>query len=145
MLKQIIFSALFLCSVSLFAQTTVDEYKYMTKGYKMEQDGGLDPKKGYDLDKIPTIEMGNYTFEFLILKRSASKEVAGIICNAYSKAWGNRYYLGIPINNPDLFKLHYADIDKWDEPMVEAYAKATSVLFASMTSGLYAVVKDTKK
>lgn len=34
------------------SQTTQEEYNYITKGYKMQLDGGLDMKKGYTFDDV---------------------------------------------------------------------------------------------
>jgi hypothetical protein len=43
-----------------------------------------------------------------------------------SKAWGNKYYLCIPINNPDLMLRYYQSIGTWDQGLSNAYAKLTS-------------------
>ena len=41
------------------APTTEEEYNYLTKGYKIQVESGLDMKKGYSL-----IDMGTYQLSF---------------------------------------------------------------------------------
>lgn len=41
-------------SVSATAQTNMDEYNYLTKGYKIQLESGLDMKKGYTLKEYGT-------------------------------------------------------------------------------------------
>jgi len=46
-------SFFFLVSINLFAQqTTEEEYNYITKGYKIQIESGLDMKKGYTLKDL---------------------------------------------------------------------------------------------
>lgn len=44
-----------LLTTKLFSQTTQEEYNYITKGYKVQMESGLDMKKGYTL-----IELGSW-------------------------------------------------------------------------------------
>jgi len=37
--------------------TTMEEYNYITKGYKVQIESGLDMKKGYDFKEVKTIEI----------------------------------------------------------------------------------------
>jgi hypothetical protein len=82
--------------------TSLDEYNYMTKGYKIQKSSGLDMKKGYDLENIQNITKGNYIFSFNSLIRNEKKELAGILIIAYSDVSGRTYHLGMPINNSEL-------------------------------------------
>lgn len=41
-----------LCSTPAFAQTTLEEYNYVTKGYKTQLESGLDMKKGYRFEEV---------------------------------------------------------------------------------------------
>lgn len=43
------------CATTLYSQTTQEEYNYITKGYKLQIEGGLDMKKGYSL-----IDLGSW-------------------------------------------------------------------------------------
>lgn len=107
--------------------TTVDEYNYMTKGYKVQVESGLDMKKGYTINDLNTLDDGNYSFQYKALIRS-NKSLAGIIIIAYSKVYDNKYYLAIPVNNADLYAFHFKQLEQWDKPMLLAYTKFTSAL-----------------
>jgi hypothetical protein len=53
-MKSFTLAVLFLlltCTV-LYAQTTEEEFNYITKGYKIQLESGLDMKKGYELKEI---------------------------------------------------------------------------------------------
>ncbi len=64
MKRTIFFLALFLFTAlvttnKVFGQTTLEEYNYVTKGYRIQIESGLDMKKGYvfeDIDKQSTRE-----------------------------------------------------------------------------------------
>ena len=48
-----------LFTITVVAQTTEEEYNYVTKGYKVQMESGLDMKKGYSLK-----ELGNWSLNF---------------------------------------------------------------------------------
>lgn len=60
-MKKAIFLLTLFISVSAFvkAQTTEEEYNYVTKGYKVQMESGLDMKKGYTLK-----DLGNWSLNF---------------------------------------------------------------------------------
>jgi hypothetical protein len=58
-MKKLILFALLMVSLTTFSQTTLDEYNYVTKGYKIQLESGLDMKKGYSMVKVG----GSYTEE----------------------------------------------------------------------------------
>lgn len=75
---------LFLINVVGFSQesqnsTTEEEYNYMTKGYRVQTESGLDMKKGYRFGEYEVIPVGNYSFEVKPLIREAQNELAGIL------------------------------------------------------------------
>ena len=77
------------------SETTMDEYKYLTKGYAYQKEMGLDgTKEGYAVKKIFTASNG---VEFRSLIRGNS-EVKGVlvILNMNAKS---PVYLGLPTNN----------------------------------------------
>lgn len=126
-----------LFSAFIYAQnepngTTLEEYNYMTKGYKIQISSGLDMKKGYVIENITKYSTSAYDFDFKNLLRETTKTSAGIILVATSKVWGNVYYLSIPINNDDLLADFNAKIELWDEPMVTAYSNATTSLMSQL-------------
>jgi hypothetical protein len=40
------------CTSTAIAQTTLEEYNYLTKGYKIQIESGLDMKKGYRIEDV---------------------------------------------------------------------------------------------
>jgi hypothetical protein len=65
------------------AQTTMDEYNYMTKGYQVQRESGLDMKRGYETKEIcnsyTILNYQNRTFKFIKLIRLVDKSCCGII------------------------------------------------------------------
>lgn len=69
---------------SLSAQTTTsEEYDYVTKGYSMQVEGGLDMKQGYVLQDLgtwaATYADGSRGFHFIGLYRGADKKPCAIM------------------------------------------------------------------
>lgn len=48
-MKYLLTASLLAFSLVVFGQTTMEEYNYLTKGYKIQQESGLDMKRGYEL------------------------------------------------------------------------------------------------
>ena len=74
-----------LCSVTAISQTTIEEYNYVTKGYKVQLESGLDMKKGYRFEDIHSIhiEYSNGVIretDFKALLRDGQKLPAAILC-----------------------------------------------------------------
>jgi hypothetical protein len=58
--KKILFVLAILAGgIAAKAQTTLEEYNFVTKGYKIQIDGGLDMKKGYTLK-----DLGEHSLNF---------------------------------------------------------------------------------
>ncbi len=80
---------LFLSSVS-YSQTTLEEYNYVTKGYKVQVESGLDMKKGYRFEDIHAIHI-QYSdgiereTQFKALFKEGQKLPAAILC-IYSRS-----------------------------------------------------------
>ena len=55
----LLFALLFSAITFVKAQTTEEEYNYVTKGYKVQMESGLDMKKGYTLK-----DLGNWSLNF---------------------------------------------------------------------------------
>lgn len=141
------FTLLFVLLVSnfIYSQTTLDEYNYMVKGYKIQVTSGLDPKAGYVVQDITTINKSDYTFKFKALLRS-DDTLAGIIIVSHSNIWGNTYYIGLPVANLEFHQKYEAQISAWDEPMTTAYANALSEMYInSMDTFLKKMVEKNKK
>ncbi len=124
-MKKITFLLLFLTTFSYSqVSTTIDEYNYLTKGYKIAVDSGLDLKKGYGFREVSTHNEANYKFTFNQFVRTDTNKVCAIMVTAYSKFWGNFYYLCIPINNSDLHSLYIDKLKIWDKDILIAYSNA---------------------
>lgn len=122
---------LFLINVVGFSQesqnsTTEEEYNYMTKGYRVQTESGLDMKKGYRFGEYEVIPVGNYSFEVKPLIREAQNELAGILVISKSKISGRTYYLAIPVGNSDLMGRYYAALNEWDSSILSAYSYVIS-------------------
>lgn len=126
-MKKIAF--LFLFAVSFgYSQTSIDEYNYMVKGYAVTITSGLDIKKGYQVKDLTSYSTPSYTFEYKLLLREFDNSLAGVIVRATSNVWSNVYYLAIPVDNQELLKPYYKQLDLWDEPMVTAYSESSTYL-----------------
>lgn len=52
----------------IWGQTTLEEYNYLTKGYKIQIESGLDMKKGYTLKDLVTVST-----QFLVTRTATFK------------------------------------------------------------------------
>lgn len=133
--KLLLLLLLFTSGINLFAQstpTTLEEYNYVTKGYRVQIESGLDMKKGYQFAPILTEEIGNYTFSLSSLLRIDKNQVAAILVRTKSNVSGTTYYHCIPHGNSDLISRYYNDIKNWDESILEAYSLLISVNYADI-------------
>lgn len=97
--------------------TTIEEFNYLTKGYKIQIESGLDMKKGYTLYKYPnssivsygTKEKTDFTREtnLYILYRDNEIEPAAFLFNEKRSDTGYNLYYCIPNNqaSPEIKKL----------------------------------------
>lgn len=96
-----------------FGQTTQEEYNYITKGYKVQLESGLDMKKGYTLKVLDlqnvSIEKQTRMLEFsALLKDNNTKPVAIMMkYNRTDISNGHLQYFCIP--TPD------APINLWQQ------------------------------
>lgn len=101
--------------------TTLEEYNYMTKGYKIQVESGLDMKKGYYFEDMGEHKIGNYVFNVKKLIRENQQELAGTLIISHAEISGKTYYTAIPVNNAELMKLYGAEVGKWDSGITGAY------------------------
>ena len=70
--------ALFI-SVNVKSQaTTMEEFNYLTKGYKIQLESGLDMKKGYELKDINVVKMMDAEIAIKILVKFTATDTAGV-------------------------------------------------------------------
>ena len=94
-------------TITTFAQTTEEEYNYITKGYKIQISSGLDMKKGYTFKDLylykKDFEMGNktgyYQFTFKGLYKDGKIKPCAIMVECKGVADD---YLCLPTDNSDI-------------------------------------------
>jgi hypothetical protein len=124
--------------------TTEEEYNYLSKGYKVQIESGLDMKKGYVFQDFGEVKQSSYSFNFKLLMRETKREVAGILVITKSEVSGNTYYVAIPIKNSDLMPKYYAVINGWDESLTTVYCYVISSYFANLTAAVGELEKKVK-
>lgn len=88
-------------STKLNAQTTMEEYIYVIKGYKNNLELGQDIKRGYEIIDVDEASIGErkVTLKKLVKTSPQRKTVAYIV--TYKKGQGNTEYICIPHPNSD--------------------------------------------
>lgn len=80
--------------------TTLEEYNYITKGYKVQIQSGLDMKKGYDVKLINSYEIeGRKVVYYELIKDG--KDLRAIM-SVFTGKDGRTSYFCIPLGNCDL-------------------------------------------
>jgi hypothetical protein len=96
---QLLIPILFFIIISLnsFSQTTMEEYNYVTKGYQIQIESGLDMKKGYEIEFIDSMSNGDRFTELksLIRTKDNSRKIAAYMI-VYSKNGSPKEYICIP-------------------------------------------------
>lgn len=137
----------FLIVSKIFSQTvstTLEEYNYVTKGYSIQIESGLDMKKGYKIEPPfeKTALKGNFsTISYSILIREETKKLAAIILKVVPNNAPNRIkYLCIPVNNRELFERYYTDYLSLGYEISSDIARVTSVIAAITYSNVYSML-----
>jgi hypothetical protein len=86
---------LFLCTLSVKAQTTVEEYNYITKGYRIQLESGLDIKSGYSFRDLGEWQSSTRACNFKALIRKKTGQLAATLA-VFRDANGRTYFLCIP-------------------------------------------------
>jgi len=91
----------FFLSAGAFAQTTLEEYNYITKGYKVQIESGLDMKKGYSLSDIPSFRISYSNgvaidADFKALYKDGQKLPQALLCIFSRSDNPNKQYICIP-------------------------------------------------
>jgi len=89
--------ALLICTINSNAQTTLEEYNYLTKGYKVQMESGLDMKKGYELSSVDAETTSQRNAELKVLHRlkNSKKEIAAYLI-IYNKTGNEKEYICVP-------------------------------------------------
>jgi hypothetical protein len=102
-------------SRTAFAQTSSEEYNYLTKGYKIQIESGLDIKNGYSFTDLGTFRTNNRSCEFKSLVKLSTKKSVGTLC-VFHAANGDKYYFCIPVEGSDdqLFQQYFISLSAID-------------------------------
>ena len=103
-MKKVLVFILSMVSLTTFSQTTLEEYNYVTKGYKIQQESGLDIKKGYSMVKIDENYSTDrratlYKFNKLVTTKEKARTVAYMI--EYEKKGKPKEYYCVPHKDSD--------------------------------------------
>ena len=93
-MKKLILFALLMVSLTTFSQTTLEEYNYITKGYKIQLESGLDMKKGYSLSKVNTAKQDdrNITIYSVFKETEAGTKLTAYMLEYERKGKLKEYY-----------------------------------------------------
>jgi hypothetical protein len=120
--------------------TTMEEYNYLTKGYKVQVESGLDMKKGYELSPLTTYQYNfsdlfgeyNYTFDFQELTLTSTAEQRAILL-IIKKSGKILHYVAIPNKNSDreLWNTYIAALKVILNASADAYHMPTAFAYAT--------------
>lgn len=141
-MKQIMILAMMAICGALSGQTTMEEYNYVTKGYKIQIESGLDMKKGYRLEDVSEhsvtftekdkIFKRVTTFKGLYREGEKSPCAIMIIYHNQDPSVNSKVYMCIPHFNSssEIWDLHYKLATNFQEDalkaMVWGLSKATA-------------------
>ena len=112
-----------LISTIALSQTTLEEYNYLSKGYKIQIESGLDMKKGYNIEDVGDWSIffdsrkfsRNASFKFLY-KEGIDKPVATLMIQKRSDTDHVVYYCIPHIDSSEeIWDLAYKDFRKMTE------------------------------
>lgn len=110
-MKKLLFVALLFIPFFGNAQTTLEEWNYVTKGYKIQIESGLDMKKGYNIKHVGSYTYDNYdavrTINFKKLIKTSNNTVCAIMLEYIrkDKRSTNVVYYCIPhkLSSPEIW------------------------------------------
>lgn len=113
-MKKILFMLLvFNLGFTQNVSTTIDEYNYLTQGYKIQLETGGDFKKGYQLNQFEKVNASNFeiTYSYLIEEESKKAKAILIVIKKEKDKDDKIRYLCLPFNNKELFLKFYKDYE----------------------------------
>ncbi|AEE53763.1 hypothetical protein [Haliscomenobacter hydrossis] len=129
-MKQIMILVMVMAFGAVYSQTTVEEYNYVTKGYKIQVESGLDMKKGYRLVDLceSSAEGGSAllnrkaTMTFKGLYKELDKSPCAVMVIYHETGFLDKMYLCIPHWNSkkEIWDLYAGQL----EGMSESVAKS---------------------
>lgn len=109
MRKIILLATMFVATLATAqVSTSEEEYNYLTKGLKIQEEAGLGDqvKKGYELTPLISDEHQNFKIDYFEFKNIAENKTKAILIKLTKVKSGTDKvaYLCMPINNKDLWK-----------------------------------------
>ena len=93
--------------------TTDEEYNYLSNGYGLTVENGLEIKKGYSLKPLCDIEKEGYKYEYIGFVNSDGITKALLVKMTKDKDSKDKIvFLCIPFNRPDLMKDYHKQKEK---------------------------------
>lgn len=126
-MKQTLFTLVFLIfSSTLFAQTTQEEYDYLTKGYPEAIEKGYDIKEGYALTKAYISQSYGIDYIFYRFFETETKQTKAFLVEIIKEKKGKdkKRYICIPLGKTDLFIDYVDEYNKLGITMVMGYQYA---------------------
>jgi len=132
-----------LCCNNSYSQTTLEEFNYITKGYQIQIESGLDTKSGYTIQDIGDWGITYDDFarkaQFKLLYKEDNNVPQAIIMILYRTDTDTKAYVCIPSFSSELeiwekaFD-HFSEITaEWDEVGVAYYWGTLRMLSYSLT------------
>jgi hypothetical protein len=92
----------------------MEEYNYVTKGYQIQVESGLDMKKGYEIETIDTMSDGDRFAELksLIRTKDNTRKIAAYMI-VYSRKGSPKEYICIPSfkSSDEVLKKYWAQLN----------------------------------
>ena len=126
-MKQTLFTLVFLIfSSTLFAQTTQEEYDYLTKGYPEAIEKGYDIKSGYTLEKALSTTSYDIVFDFYSFTETKTGTVKAFLVEITKEKKGKdkKRYICIPLGKTKLVIDYVNDYNKLGVTMAMGYQYA---------------------
>ena len=106
---------------------TQEEYNYLTKGLKVQEESGLDMKKGYYFSKLLSYTFDKYTFIGRVFTKEDDKLVKAFSFKIQSKVTGNTYYLAMPLYGNDFLQDYVNQVSNFEKNLQNAYSVYLSI------------------
>lgn len=129
-------------------ELTKEEFNYLSKGLKVQEESGLDMKSGYELANISVREIGAYLFEgsvFIEKKDNLYKAISIKVSSKTTKK--TLHYLTLPLYGNEYRQQYFDKIFYFDANLKQCVLIYTSNLFSQyfITTSELMRIKESKK
>jgi hypothetical protein len=138
-MKKLLFAFLLGFSSIIFAQdkliTSEEEYKFLTKGYKLYLETGSDFKAGYELIKLKEDNTDGYIITYHKFIDSKIKKVKALLIVLQKN--DKITYLCLPFNNNELLKKFIFEVENLDNTTKSLLQASNSVMLSKSLGEIY--------